>query len=146
MTRATTMADNLLYLFINHIPDLYQSSHDVLDSFYEARASMSTAGVTVPDLEAKAMELQSLVNCLEVKGNQVEALLRQVDLDTVGKLLSSLSMYQDLTEAQARGMVLEYCQDVRLKFYWCRPQALEVKKTMIAGTLSQVKRARIDIF
>ncbi|KAL1599915.1 hypothetical protein SLS60_007720 [Paraconiothyrium brasiliense] len=140
----TTMANNLLYLITNRIADLYQSSHDTMESFYEVRASMFTAGNTVPDLEAKAMELQSLVDRLEVKGNKVEALLRQVNLDTVGKLLISLPMYWDLTEAQARDMVLEYCQDIRLKFYWCRPQTLEIKRIMIAGTLSQVKRTRIE--
>ena len=142
---ATAMANNLLFLLTNRIADLYQSSHDTMESFYTVRASMFAANITTPDLEAKAIELVSLVDRLEAKGSEVESLLRQVDLDAVGKLLSTSLMYRDLTEVQARSMVLEYCEDVRLKFYWMRPQALAVKKMMISGTVSQVKRIRFEI-
>lgn len=142
---ATSMAENLLGLFTTRIAELYQSSHDTMESFFTVRASMFKNDITVPGLEAKAMELQSLIDRLEAKGNEVEALLRQVDPDAVGKLLSTLPMYRDLTEAQARSLILEYCEDARLKFYWMRPQALAVKKKIISGTLLQVKKALTSI-
>ncbi|KAF9733689.1 hypothetical protein PMIN06_006531 [Paraphaeosphaeria minitans] len=143
--RATLLADNLLDLFTTRIAELYQSSHDTMDTFFLVRSSMFESGTTVPEAEAKAIELQSLVNRLEAKGSEVESLLRQVDPGAVGRLLVTLPEYRDLTEAQARSMILDYCEDVRLKFYWMRPQALAVKKMMIYGTLLQVKKARIEI-
>ncbi|KAF2446494.1 hypothetical protein P171DRAFT_512279 [Karstenula rhodostoma CBS 690.94] len=142
---ATSLADNLLNLFTTRIGELYQSSHDTMDSFFAVRASMFEGDLTVPHLEAKAMELRSLVERLEAKGHAVEALLHQIDLDAVSKLLTTLPMYRDLTEAQSRSMILEYCEDVRLKFYWMRPQALAIKKKIISGTLLQAKKARIEV-
>jgi hypothetical protein len=141
----TSMADDLLHLFTNRIAELHQSSHDTMDAFYTVRASMFKGGVTIPELEAKAMELQNLMECLEAKGNEVEALLRQLGLDAVTKLLITIPIYRDLNESQARFIVLEYREDVRLMFYWMRPQALAVKKTMIASALSQIKKARVEI-
>lgn len=128
---ATATADTLLSLFTNRIADIQQSSRNTMNTFYEVRASMLAPDITTPTLEAKQMELLSLVERLETSGNEVEALLQQVDVNIMGKLVRTLPMYRDFSDADGRCVVLDYLEDVRLKFSWLRPQSLAVKRKMV---------------
>ena len=92
---------------------------------------MLAPDITTPTLEAKQMELLSLVERLETSGNEVEALLQQVDVNIMGKLVRTLPMYRDFSDADGRCVVLDYLEDVRLKFSWLRPQSLAVKRKMV---------------
>ena len=41
-------------------------------------------------------------------------------------------------------IILEYCEDVRMKFSWMGPRALAIKRTMAAQTVQQIKmRTRV---
>lgn len=136
---ATFMADNLFTLFTSRIADLQQSSRAAVESFYEVRASIFTPGITIPTLEAKEIELLDLIERLEAKSKEVEALLEQVDVNTAGQLIRALPMFRDLTETEARSLILEYCEDVRLQFNWMRPQALAIKRMMASATVREAK-------
>ena len=133
------MADSLLTLFTNRIADLQQSSRDIVESYHAIRASMFAPDITIPSLEAKEMELLGCVERLEAKGQEVETLLEQVDINTAGQLIRSLPMFRDVSEAEGRSIILEYCEDVRMKFSWMGPRALAIKRTMAAQTVQQIK-------
>lgn len=142
---ATLLAHDLLTTFTNRIADLQSSGRATMDAFHTVRASMFTPGITVPTMEAKEMELLDLVERLEDKSKEVETLLQQVDVDAVGRLIRELPSYRELSEADGRGLVLEYCDDVRLQFFWLRPQALAIKRKMAAGTVSEIRtRTRLE--
>ena len=136
---ATFLAHDLLSTFTNRIADLQSSSRATMDSFYAVRASMFTPGITVPTMEAKEMELLDLLERLETKGKEVEALLQQVDINAIGQLIRTLPSSRELSEADARGLVIEYCEDVRLQFSWLGPGALAIKRSMAARTVSEIR-------
>lgn len=143
---ATFMADNLLVLFTNRVADLQNACRATIESFHTVRQSIFEPKISIPTLEAKEIELLDLVARLETQGKEVETLLSQVKIDSVAKIIGTLPMYRDMTEIERRELVLEYCEDVRLKFSWMRPQALAVKRSMVAGTVMQVKtKTRIAI-
>jgi hypothetical protein len=136
---ATFMADNLPTLFTNRIADLQQSSRDIVESYHTIRASMFAPDITIPSLEAKEMELLGCVERLEAKSQEVETLLGQVDINTAGQLIRTLPMFRDVSEADGRGIILEYCEDVRMKFSWIGPRALAIKRSMATQTVAEVK-------
>lgn len=138
----TLLAANLLGLFEERIDDLYNSSRDIMETYLSVRASMFQSGLTITDLEAKALELGVCVDVLEVKRKEVDELVRQIDPDVVSNLMITLRDYRHLTEAQAKASVLEYREDVRLRFHWMRPLALCFKRALITIALEEIKEDR----